>query len=76
MMQWKQLKCPERLRAGERGGDAALSECGDVGCGFRLSCKKMNSQPVHARFRRNRYPTASGQFFQGRLSLKEQVPIF
>jgi len=45
MMQWKQLKCPERLGAGERGGDAAraesgaTSECAYVatcGCGFRF----------------------------------------
>ena len=40
MMQWKQLKCPERLGAGERGGDAAraesgaTSEFGDLGAGF------------------------------------------
>ena len=46
MMQWKQLKCPERLGAGERGGDAAraesgaTSECGDLWVRVSFSCKR------------------------------------
>ena len=44
MMQWKQLKGPERLGAGERGGDAAradsgaTSECHDAGWA-NLGCR-------------------------------------